>query len=101
MWRGHHIMGSDLSNGRCTFQEFPTSHVLERVRARVPPAWIPDGLNDYCNNMKKPIASLSLDLDDLWAYQRSHGDPEWTNRKSYLPVLMTPLLDLLDECSCR
>jgi peptidoglycan/xylan/chitin deacetylase (PgdA/CDA1 family) len=49
----------------------------------------------------KPIASLSLDLDDLWAYQRSHGDPEWERRKSYLPALMPPLLDLLDEHACR
>ena len=51
--------------------------------------------------MSKPIASLSLDLDDLWAYQRSHGDPGWEQRRSYLPVLMPPLLDLLDEHSCR
>ena len=51
--------------------------------------------------MSKPIASLSLDLDDLWAYQRSHGDPDWKQRRSYLPALMPPLLDLLDEHSCR
>ncbi len=51
--------------------------------------------------MSKPIASLSLDLDDLWAYQRSHGDPAWTQYGSYLPALMPPLLDLLDEHACR
>jgi peptidoglycan/xylan/chitin deacetylase (PgdA/CDA1 family) len=53
------------------------------------------------SHVSKPIASLSLDLDDLWAYQRSHGDPAWTQRRSYLPALMPPLLDLLDEQSCR
>jgi peptidoglycan-N-acetylglucosamine deacetylase len=51
--------------------------------------------------VSKPIASLSLDLDDLWAYQRSHGDPAWTQHRSYLPALMPPLFDLLDEHSCR
>jgi peptidoglycan-N-acetylglucosamine deacetylase len=51
--------------------------------------------------MKKPIASVSLDLDNLWSYQRTHGDPGWEERRSYLPALMPPLLDLLDELSCR
>lgn len=51
--------------------------------------------------MTKPIASLSLDLDDLWSYQRTHGDPAWEQRGSYLPALMPPLLDLLDEAGCR
>lgn len=51
--------------------------------------------------MTKPIASLSLDLDNLWSYQRTHGDPDWEQRRSYFPVLMPRLLDLLDERGCR
>jgi peptidoglycan-N-acetylglucosamine deacetylase len=51
--------------------------------------------------MTKPIASLSLDLDNLWSYQRTHGDPAWEQRASYLPALMPPLLDLLDEAECK
>ena len=51
--------------------------------------------------MSKPFASLSLDLDDLWTYQRTHGDPDWELRKSYFPALMPTVLDLLDELSCR
>jgi peptidoglycan-N-acetylglucosamine deacetylase len=51
--------------------------------------------------MTKPIASLSLDLDNLWSYQRTHGDPDWERRASYLPALMPPLLDLLDEAACK
>ncbi len=51
--------------------------------------------------MSRPIASISLDLDNLWSYQRTHGDPEWEQRKSYLPALMPLLLDLLDERCCR
>ena len=27
--------------------------------------------------MSRPIASISLDLDDLWSYQKTHGDPDW------------------------
>jgi hypothetical protein len=48
-----------------------------------------------------PIASLSLDLDDLWSYQRTHGDPDWERRGSYLSRLMPGLLDLLDAVPCR
>ena len=51
--------------------------------------------------MNKPIASLSLDLDNLWSYQRTPGDPGWEERRSYFPALMPPLLDLLDGMACR
>jgi peptidoglycan-N-acetylglucosamine deacetylase len=51
--------------------------------------------------VNKPIASVSLDLDNLWSYQRTHGDPGWEEHRSYLPALMPPLLDLLDEIGCR
>ena len=51
--------------------------------------------------MTKPMASVSLDLDDLWTYQRTHGDPDWERRASYLPALMPLLLDLLDDAQCR
>jgi hypothetical protein len=50
--------------------------------------------------MSRAIASVSLDLDDLWSYQRTHGDPEWVRRSSYLPHLMPPLLDLLAAEGC-
>jgi hypothetical protein len=36
----------------------------------------------------KPLASLSLDLDNLWAYQMTHGDEGWTEYPSYLDVLV-------------
>lgn len=35
--------------------------------------------------MAKPTASLSLDLDNKWAYLRAHDDPAWRLRPSYLP----------------
>ena len=41
-------------------------------------------------------ASLSLDLDNLWAYQMTHGDPGWETLPSYLDVVVPTALELLD-----
>ncbi len=35
-------------------------------------------------SMTKPIASLSLDLDNKWSYLKTHGDPNWATSSSYL-----------------
>ena len=32
----------------------------------------------------RPLASISLDLDDLWSYLKTHGDQSWPERPSYL-----------------
>lgn len=45
----------------------------------------------------RPLASISLDADDLWAYLRTHGDPNWEKRPSYLARFFPPVLDLLDS----
>jgi peptidoglycan/xylan/chitin deacetylase (PgdA/CDA1 family) len=45
----------------------------------------------------KPLGSLSVDLDDLWSYLKTHGDPGWERRPSYLPTLVPRFLDLLDQ----
>ena len=47
--------------------------------------------------MGKPIASLSLDLDDQWTYMKTHGDPEWSSYPSYLDYALPRILDFLDE----
>lgn len=47
------------------------------------------------------IASVSLDLDDLWTYLRTRGDPAWELRPSYLPTLVPIVLDLLDALDLR
>lgn len=47
--------------------------------------------------MSKPIASLSLDLDDQWTYLKTHGDPEWSSYPSYLSYAVPRILDFLDE----
>ncbi|MEO1498288.1 MAG: polysaccharide deacetylase family protein [Planctomycetota bacterium] len=43
------------------------------------------------------VASLSLDLDNRWAYQRSLGDDAWRDRPSYLPEVIPRIVDFLGE----
>ena len=45
----------------------------------------------------KPLASLSLDLDNQWSYMKTHGDPGWEALPSYLDVFIPYVLDVLDE----
>jgi hypothetical protein len=48
-------------------------------------------------NTRKPIASLSLDLDNKWSYLKTHGDPAWKDLPSYLDVLVPRALQFLAE----
>jgi peptidoglycan-N-acetylglucosamine deacetylase len=43
----------------------------------------------------KPIASLSLDLDDKWTYMKTHGDPNWSTYPSYLNIVVPRVLNIL------
>ena len=45
----------------------------------------------------KPIASLSLDLDNKWSYLKTHGDSGWEKFPSYLDFLVPRVLDFLQE----
>jgi hypothetical protein len=45
----------------------------------------------------KPIASLSLDLDNQWSYMKTHGDVGWESFPSYLDLLVPRVLDFLAE----
>ena len=49
----------------------------------------------------KPLASISLDLDDLWTYLRTRGDPAWQSYPSYLPALVPLVLELLDRLDLK
>ncbi len=44
----------------------------------------------------KPLASVSLDADNLWSYKRTHGDADWVERPSYLPALQRRMMGLFD-----
>jgi hypothetical protein len=43
------------------------------------------------------IASVSLDLDNLWAYLKTHGDAEWQRMPSFLPTAVPRLLEIFGE----
>lgn len=43
----------------------------------------------------KPIASLSLDLDNKWSYLKTHGDSAWQTLPSYFPLLVPRVIDFL------
>ena len=49
----------------------------------------------------RPLASVSLDVDNLWSYLKTHGDAGWESRPSYLDAFFPPLLDALDELGLR
>jgi hypothetical protein len=43
------------------------------------------------------LASLSLDLDNLWSYMKTHGDPGWERFPSYLDLCVPKVLEMLAE----
>jgi peptidoglycan-N-acetylglucosamine deacetylase len=45
----------------------------------------------------KPLASLSLDLDNKWSYMKTHGDSGWESLPSYLDIVIPRVLGLLAE----
>lgn len=49
----------------------------------------------------RPVASLSLDLDNLWSYLRTHGEPGWQSFPSYLDVAVPRILETLDGLGLR
>lgn len=49
----------------------------------------------------KPIASLSVDLDNQWSYLKTHGDPSWQALPSYLDLVVPRILSFLGERRLR
>lgn len=47
--------------------------------------------------MSAQIASLSLDLDNKWAYLRTHGSPSWQDYPSYLGEVTPRITDWLAQ----
>ena len=43
----------------------------------------------------KPLASLSLDLDNQWSYLKTHGDAGWETFPSYLDTVVPRVLDFM------
>ncbi len=51
--------------------------------------------------MPKPIASLSLDLDNKWSYLRTHGVESWRDYPSYLDLVVPRILRFCDDRDLR
>src|SRR5680860_36994 len=47
--------------------------------------------------MSKPLASISLDLDNQWSYMKIHGDKGWECFPSYLDTFVPHVLKVLQE----
>ena len=43
----------------------------------------------------KQVASLSLDLDNQWSYQKTHGDNGWEDYPSYFDTVVPRVLEIL------
>ncbi len=47
--------------------------------------------------MPQPLCSVSLDLDNLWSYLKTHGDAGWDQYPSYLDIVVPRTLQFLAE----
>jgi len=45
----------------------------------------------------KPYASLSLDLDNLWSYMKTHGDAGWESFPSFLDIVVPRILEFFEK----
>jgi peptidoglycan-N-acetylglucosamine deacetylase len=53
------------------------------------------------NKQNKPLASVSLDLDNQWSYMKIHGDEGWDEYPSYFDIFVPHILDVLDELELK
>jgi len=51
--------------------------------------------------MSKPLASLSLDLDNQWSYMKIHGEDGWEDYPSYLDIFVPYVLKVLEELELK
>lgn len=77
-----------LEAGATSSGEAPTARSEPRGAVRVLPAGRPV-------QNTKPFATLSIDLDDVWTYLRTHGDAGWEDMPTYLDVVIPRVLDFM------
>lgn len=51
--------------------------------------------------MNKPLANISMDLDNKWSYLKTHGDPGWESFPSYFDLVVPRFLNFLDDLDMR
>jgi peptidoglycan-N-acetylglucosamine deacetylase len=49
----------------------------------------------------KPLAAISLDLDNQWSYMKIHGDEGWDKYPSYFSIFVPHVLDILDDLELK
>jgi len=49
----------------------------------------------------KPIAGISLDLDNQWSYMKIHGDEGWDQYPSYFEIFIPHILKVLDDLNLK
>jgi peptidoglycan-N-acetylglucosamine deacetylase len=49
----------------------------------------------------KPLAGISLDLDNQWSYMKIHGDEGWDKYPSYFDIFIPHVLDILNELELK
>lgn len=49
----------------------------------------------------RPLASISLDVDNLWSYMKIHGDDGWQSRPSYLDSFIPYSLQVLETAGAK
>jgi peptidoglycan-N-acetylglucosamine deacetylase len=52
-------------------------------------------------NHNKPLACISLDLDNQWSYMKIHGDEGWDQYPSYFDIFIPHVLDVLDKLELK
>jgi hypothetical protein len=50
---------------------------------------------------QKPVAGISLDLDNQWSYMKIHGDEGWDQYPSYFNIFIPHVLDVLDGINLK
>ena len=49
----------------------------------------------------KPIAGISLDLDNQWSYMKIHGDKGWDSYPSYFSIFIPHIIDVLEKLNLK
>lgn len=53
------------------------------------------------NSRQKPLAGISMDLDDKWAYMKAHNDKGWEVYPSYIGAFLPQILKLLGQLNLK
>jgi hypothetical protein len=58
-------------------------------------------MKNSTSNTDKPLASLSLDLDNQWSYMKTYGKKGWDEYPSYFNIFIPYVLDILQSFNLK